>query len=239
MTPPIERWARQAVLLERKGDFTPVASVLQDIGDLAALHRQTWKQRQRAILDSGDPTMLEGVYGGLNAYPPGGQLSVTPAATTETLLWPVATWTPIPANGMLTPEVYRIAVTISVVYAATPGTSTWTTRFGQATSSPSMGAFAAVTGTASATANATLIGDITVRNTGVAGALGTTSGTAVGFFHLIGKLSGTGAVDINQVTGHTAATFDPTAAQGFAFSVNASVATQAHRTEQIHWMSWN
>jgi hypothetical protein len=239
MAPPIEQWAKQAVLLEKKGDFRPVASkeVMRDLELLMQLQSAEHITRARALKD--EPTALEGVYAGLNSYPPGGQLSVTPAATTETLLWSPSLWTPIPANGMLTPEAFRLAVTMSVVYAATPGTTTYTTRFGQLVTSPSLGAFAAITGTASATANLTLIGDITIRNNGVAGALTSTSGTTIAFFHMIGKLSGVGAVDINQITGHTAATFDPTAAQGFAFTVNASVATQVHRTEQIHWMSWN
>jgi hypothetical protein len=235
MSAPIERWAKQAVLLERKGDFSPVASksIWADIEEAKALQRQTWVQRTRALKDQ--PTALEGVYAGLNAYPPAGAVTVTPAATTETLLWTPGLYTPIPANATLSPEAYRIAITASVVYAATPGTSTYTNRWGTATTSPTMGAFAAITGTASATANWTLIGDITIRATGV----GATASSAIGFFHLLGKLSGTGATDINQVTGHTVATYDNTAAQGYVMTANTSVATQAHSMQQIHWMSWN
>lgn len=247
MSLPIERWARQAVLLERKGDFSPVASpsIWQDLADAKQLARETWKMRQRAIADAGDPTALEGVYAGLNAYPPAADLSVTSIAGTAAL-WTSSLWTPLPANGVLAPEAYRIAITANLTTAATPGNIGLDPRIGSGSTAGSavagttMGASRNVALTASITsAFYYVVGDITIRSVGAPGA----NSVAVGLFHLCCTNAATGAgpnvVAINELFGHTSASFDSSVVGGFSLGAVHTVTTITHLIKQIHWMSWN
>lgn len=251
MALPFERWAKQAVSLERKGEFAPVAptSVLDDVADLARLQRATWKQRQRAIDDTGDPTALEGVYAGLNAYPPAAALSVTSINGTAAL-WTSSLFTPIPANAILAPEAYRIAVTGNITTVATPGNIGFDPRIGagstggSAVAGTSLGASNNVALTASiSNAYFYIIGDITMRTVGAPGA----NSTAIGMFHYAssqntaGGTAGAtnGQIGHNILFGHTSASFDSSVAGGFSLGAVHTVTTITYSVQQIHWMSWN
>ena len=173
MSLPLERWARQAVLLERKGDFAPVADsrVLADVDALKALHRQQWKQRWREL--DGVPVALEGTYAGLNAYPPSADLAVTSISGTAAL-WTSSLWTPIGSNAVIAPEAYRIAMTAKITTSTTPANIGFDPRIG-AGSNGWLGdcrhARSALSTNVALTASITasyyyVIGDLTLRTVG-------------------------------------------------------------------------
>jgi hypothetical protein len=240
MAPPIERWARQAVDLERLGDFRPVApgSVMADLDAAKALQRQTWKERQRRLVVNGEPVALEGVYAGLNAYPPAGDLAAVTLGATENGFWSSSLFTPIPANGILAPEAYRIAATGNLTTPAGTQTMTITPRMGTTNAGITLGASAALSLTASITASFWyIVGDLTMRSVGAPGA----NSTAIGLFHFVGtNAAGAGAVSYNIIFGQTVATFDASVASGLWIGATTATTTgQTLTTRQVHWMSWN
>lgn len=258
MALPIERWAKQAVLLEREGNFEPVASkaVLADVNDLKAMHQETWKYREREIRASGHPVaMAEGSYAAMMAYPSPAVITTTSISGTVNL-WPQATYTPLPPNLSLAPQAYRIIIPAKLTTSTAPGnigfdvrmgsTGAWTTG-GTAigTTGATLGASTNVALTASITAAFyMIIGDITIRTVGLPGA----NSTAVGMFHYFstqatsGGLAGpavTGAGH-NLMFGGTTGSFDSTVASaGIAFGAVHTVATITHNVDQIHGCDWN
>lgn len=253
MSAPLERWARQAVLLERRGDFAPVADsrVMNDLELLKALHRQTWKTRQRELETSGDPIALEGVYGGLLAYPTAQTITTTSISGTANL-WSNLVYTPIPQNQVLAPQVYRVVIAAKLATSTSPGNfalnplinsvGTWTTGGTAVSGGSTLGATGAVALTASiATAFYYVMGDLTIRTAG-------TSSSIVAMFHCVstqatsGGLVGPAAVGagFNLLFGGTAVSVDTqTTAQSLQFGAVHTVTTITHSVEQIHWMDWN
>lgn len=256
MSLPLERWARQAVLLERKGDFTPVASrrIWDDINDAKMLQRQTWKERQRRLIMSGEPLMMpEGTYGGLLAYPPPATITTTSISGTVNL-WPQLQYSPIPINGILAPQAYRLAVCAKITTSTSPGnigfapfigaTGAWTTGGTSLATGVALGATGNVALTASITnAFYYIVGDLTIRTVGLPG----TNTTAVGMFHAVstqatsGGLAGPAVVGtgMNLLFGGTNASFDNSVASGLAFGAVHTVTTITHNVEQLHFMDWN
>jgi hypothetical protein len=253
MALPIERWARQAVLLEPKGGYEPVADkrVLQDVNDLAELHKQTWRQRERAIRRGGEfMAMAEGTYGALLAYPPAVVVTTT-SISGNVNLYPQLIYAPIPANSVLCPQAYRVIIAAKITTSTSPANltltpqinsaGTWTTGGTAVSGGQTMGATGAVALTASITAAFYyIIGDITVRTPG-------TSATAVGMFHFMstqgtsGGLAGPAAIGtgFNLIFGGTTATFDATVAQGLQFGATHTVTTITHNIDQLHFCDWN
>lgn len=269
MALPIERWAKQAVDLERKlrfgpGDIEavnllqPVADsrVLDDVRELVKLHQAQWKRRNYEIAVSGVPVaMAEGTYGAMMAYP--NPATVTTTSINGTVnLWPQNIFTPIPGNGILSPQAYRIIVCAKITTSTSPGnigfefrvgsTGSWTTG-GTAigTTGPTTGASGNVALTASITnAFYYIFGDLTVRTLGNPGA----NSTAVGMFHYLstqatsGGLAGPAAVGTghNLLFGGTNASFDSTVTgAGLALGAVHTVTTITHNVEQIHGCDWN
>lgn len=269
MALPIERWAKQAARLERKirfgpggiedvGPLMPVASakVLDDVKAMMDMHRLQWRERQRLIAEDGLLTaMAEGTYGALMAYPPAATVTTTSINGTVNL-WPQATFTPIPANGVMAPQAYRIIVCAKITTSTSPGnigfefrigsTGSWTTG-GTAigTTGPTLGASGNVALTASITnAFYYIIGDFTIRTVGNPGA----NSTAVGMFQYVstqatsGGLAGPAAVGTghNLLFGGTNASFDSTVAgAGLALGAVHTVTTITHNVEQVHAQDWN
>jgi hypothetical protein len=254
MALPLERWAKQAVLLERKGDPTPVADmrVIQDIEDLKRLHRATWGRRQLELRESGLPLMMpEGTYAGLLAYPNAQTITTTSISGTVNL-WANLVYTPIPINSVMAPQVFRIMVAAKLTTVATPAnfglnplinsTGTWTTGGTAVSGGSTMGASGNVALTASITnAFYYLIGDMTIRNAGTASVivsmfhLNSTQNTAAG---VAGPAPATAAYSL--LFGGTAVTVDTqTTAQSFQLGAVHTVATITHNIEQIHFMDWN
>jgi hypothetical protein len=248
MALPIERWAKQAVLLERNGDFTPAADkrVLADVGELKALEFQTWRQRQRALED--EPTALEGIYAGLNAYPPAADLTTKTAIAGELGLLTaaeIATYMPFAPNGLLAPEAFRVAISGNYTTSTSPGNLTITSRMGTTTSGATLGA----TGTQALVASITgggffMIGDLTIQSVGAPGA----NSKAAGFFHFMMTALALGAaaqtLTIDTLFGHTQASFDASSAAaatggGLFFGLTHTTTTPTYIPKQVHWMSWN
>lgn len=254
MSLPIERWAREAIQGEQRGDFNPVATtrVLDDVLELAALHRQMWARRQREIVLSGVPTaMPEGTYAGLLAYPTAQTVTTTSINGTANL-WSNLIYTPIPLNSVLAPQAYRVAITAKLTTSTSPGnlgfnplinsTGTWTTGGTAVSGGTTLG----VTGNVALTASITnafyyILGDLTIRSTG-------TSGSIVSMFHAMstqntaGGLAGPAIVApaFHLLFGGTTGTIDfQTTAQSFQLGAIHTVTTITHNVEQIHWMDWN
>jgi hypothetical protein len=229
---PIERWAKQATLL----DSVPRRVQESDLLDIARYQHQFWHRMGRELRN--EPTALESLYGGLLATPPAAQISTT-SINGEVGIWSAAVYTPIPANTLMVPETFRIAVTGQCTTVATPGNATWTPRIGTTTGGSALGASNAIAVTASITNSYWhLVGDLTCRTVGP-----TTTATAIGTFLLHHKFgaAGAGAVDAGGIVifGNTVATFDSTAAQGLFMGMAMTVTTVTWKVDQIHWMSWN
>lgn len=254
MAPPLERWAKQAVLLEQKGDYTPAmpASILRDVETLRSAHVHTWRRREAEIRASGVPTMMpEGTYGGLLAYPTAQTITTTAISGTANL-WSNLIYTPIPQNSILAPQAYRIAVNAKITTSTSPGNitvvpqinsvGTWTTGGTAVSGGSALGSSAALALTASITnAFYILIGDLTIRTAG-------TSSSIVGMFHFVstqgtsGGLAGPAAVGTgyNLLLGGTGVTVDTqTTAQSFQLGATHTVTTITHNVEQLHMMDWN
>lgn len=257
MSLPIEKWARQAVDLEyvgRPDKIVASTAVLDDVRDLAMLHKATWKRRERRMAEEGFPTMMaEGTYGALMAYPNPATITTTSISGTVNL-WPQLIYTPIPVNGMLAPQAFRIIVCAKITTVATPGnfglvptigaTGAWTTGGTAVAGGASLGASGNVALTASITnAFYYVIGDITIRSVGAPGA----NSTAVGMFHLnstqntaagvAGPAPATAAYSL--LFGGTNASFDTTIAGGISFGAVHTVTTITHNVEQLHGCDWN
>lgn len=254
MAIPLERWAKQAVKNEQKADFNPVADsrVMQDIELLKTLHRATWKERELAIRAGGDfVSMPEGTYGGLLAYPPAQNIATTSINGTVNL-WDNLTYTPIPKNSVLAPQVYRILIPAKFTTSTSPGnvgwnplinsTGTWTTGGTAVSGGSTMGATANIALTASITnAFYYIMGDLTIRNGG-------TSSVITSMFHSVSTqntaagLAGPAAASaaFNLIFGGTDVTVDTqTTAQSVQLGAVHTVTTITHNIQQIHWMDWN
>lgn len=257
MALPIERWARQSVDLEYMGRPDKLVAdkrVLRDIGDLAVLQKQTWKQRELRMRTQGFPTaMAEGTYGAMMAYPNPATITTTSISGTVNL-WPQLIYTPIPLNGNLAPQAYRLIVAAKITTVATPGnitfvptmgaTGAWTTGGTAVAGGATLGNTAAIALTASITnAFYYVIGDVTIRSVGVPGA----NTTAVGMFHLnstqntAAGVAGPAATSAaySLLFGGTTASFDSTIASGLALGATHTVTTITHNVEQVHGCDWN
>jgi hypothetical protein len=199
--------------------------------------RRNWKLINGRIAGSGDPTMLEGTYGGLVAYPPAQDLTAVTGGTANVAWWTPALYTPLPANSVLSPEAYRIAATGRVTSSATTQTITPNANIGTAIGT-GLGAGAAMSlGSATAVTNMLwfMLGDVTIRAAGSAG-------VAIGSFVLkITNAAGASTSIIQEIFGGAATqtAIDFTAAQGLALGATPSAAGVSVTPTQVHWMSWN
>jgi hypothetical protein len=208
--------------------------------------KRGWKLINGRLAASGAPTaMAEGTYGALAAYPlPTSEAALTLSATEQGLI-PAAhipIYTPLPINGVLAPQAYRVVLSGVFTSVATSGTLTMTPRLGNANTSPSLGASAAQTLTASLTnGQFYIMGDITIRSVGLPGA----NSTAIGTFHALAN-STVGGATTSWLwgTGATAISFDTTIAAaanggGIWFGVTFSANFPTMTLQQIHLMDWN
>lgn len=209
--------------------------------------RGEWKARTRALEAMGVPVAAEGTYGALGAYPLEAELPASNTGTTETGLLTAANaalYMPIPARATLAPQAWRYAVTGRVTTTATAANLSWTPRIGNANTSPSLGASAAIAKTISIT-NAIFIqkGDITIQRVGIAG----TNSLAVGHFNMFLNSAAGGAATV-WVWGSTAsASFDSTVAPGASANggqiwlgmTASAAAADPMIVAQVHWMDWN
>ena len=215
-------------------------------------HERPWRLHNGRLIHRsqnergfGPLAMAEGTYGALAAYPPSGSFTgIALTATEASMITAQATYLPIPANGILAPQAYRYVVAARYTVTTTPGSLVTTVRLGNANTSPSLGASAAVALTASLTnAFIMLKGDLTIRSIGLPGANSTAWGT-----HDIKVNTAVGGAYNAALWGNNAAvSFDSSltspGANGGAMwiGMNDSGATN-HATvtvDQVHFMDWN
>lgn len=254
MSATLERWAKQAVLLERKGDVSPCfsSSAMEDIDLLRRLHQMTWQRREAAIRDSGDPyAMPVGVYAAPLGFPPAQTVTTTSINGTANL-WDNLTYTPLAKNGILGLTKIRVAIDGKITTSTSPGnigfnplinsTGTWTTGGTAVSGGSTLGATGNVALTASITnAFYRIFGDLIIRNAG-------TSAVVVAMLHAVSTqgtsagLAGPAAVGtgMNLMFGGTSVTVDlQTTGQSFQIGAVHTVTTITHNIEQIHFDAWN
>lgn len=234
---PIERWAREATLLE-----PPPPRIANDLNDLLTYQRSQWPRMLKELRHGGDPQALESTFGGMVTVPNVVDGAAATGSVSEIELWGAgntARHAPIPANTAMGGEVFRLSAHGTGTTSTSPGTWVLTPRLGTTTSGGTLGASAAVTLTASITGFLWyILGDMTVRTIGSG-----TSATAIGMFHLISAPLAAGSQPVtatgSQIFGNTQATFDSTAAQGLFMGSTAGATTVSFTLRQLHWMSWN
>lgn len=250
----VERWAREEIEREKIGRFEMMASAhaMRDLDTLISFEQAKWRRRQREIILAGVPVaMAEGLYAAPGAIPPV-QTVTTTSINGSVNLWANLTYTPIPLNAIMAPQIYRIVVAAKLTTAATPGnfglnplinsTGTWTTGGSAISGGNTLGASGNVALTASITnAFYYVIGDLTIRASG-------TTGSCVGMFHLnstqntaagvAGPAPATAAYSL--LFGGTAVTPDfQTTGQSLQFAGVHTVTTITHNIEQVHFCDWN
>lgn len=209
------------------------------------VERRGWKAEGGGLALDAPLMGAEGTYGALAAYPlPTSEAALTLSATEQGLV-PAAhipIYTPLPINGILGPQAYRVIMAGVFTSVATSGNLTITPRLGNANTSPSLGASAAQLLTASLTnGQFYIMGDITIRSIGLPGA----NSTAIGTFHALTNTAVGGATtSYLWGTGATPVSFDSTIAaganggglwMGVTFTANFPTMT----LQQVHMMDWN
>jgi hypothetical protein len=231
-------------LIERQSEMDRTAN---DLHAAMQLQRGQSKQMLRELELSGVPMMAEGTYGALGSYPLQSELPSVTATTTESGLLSAANggiYMPIPSNSTLAPQAYRFVLAGRVTTTATAANYTWTIRLGNANTSPSLGASAAIAKTASIT-NAVFIekGDITIQQVGPPG----TNAKAMGHFDAKLNSVANGAY-IAWAWGSSAqASFDSTVSPNASanggqvwLGITASAAAaDPFIVGAVHYMDWN
>jgi hypothetical protein len=141
-------------------------------------------------------------------------------ATTESLLWPTALFSPINIGDIRPAKVYK--VTAGGIYSSgASGTLTITPRVGTSTSGITLGASAAYNVPVSLS-NVPWFLElmVVIRTVGLAG----TNSTAIGTGKFIGSATGTVGTALAFAFGGTSASFDASIAQGIAVGWTLSVA---------------
>lgn len=235
-------WARQAAdlrRLERRAiDPLRAAGAHEDLVAQALDETRLYKQIQRDIEMSGDPTALGGIYSGLEQMPSIKDLTTVTGSATEQALFPVANAL-IPVTPQ-SPKLYRLFASGTSTTAATPGTYTLAARVGNANTSPLFGiASGAVTPVASATAAQwSLFAVVFIRQSG-------TAGTGAGSFDFkhSATIGGGGPVTAtgNAVFGGILASTDFTLTTNGLWIgvVHATSTTNTWVPQLVAWGSWN
>lgn len=222
-------------------------ALAEDLRQAMQLGRTEWKSRYRDLALSGVPLAAEGTYGALAAYPlPAALASVTLTAS-EALLIPSANlpiYLPIPQNGVLAPQAYRVIICGSYTTAATAGSLVMTARYGNATGSPALSNAATISGYTSSLTSAFwyVMGDITIQSIGAPG----TNSKVIAQFNALCNTAVGGASSSTSFGITTPASVDTTVTAStnggcITLNVNDSGATNHGGlvVAQIHWMDWN
>jgi hypothetical protein len=233
MSTVLDRYERQAYILPLRD-----RDAHEDLVAQAVDEARTWREINRALLESGDPTMLVGGIAGLDLVPDIKDQATVTGSATEQALWPVAQ-TAVEAKPR-SPVLHRVFAGGTSTTAATPGTYTLALRLGNANTSPLFGAVSgALTPVASATAaHWRCFGVVFIRG-------GDTTGTAWGSFEFnhSGTTGGGGPVSAtgNAIFGGVSATVD------FSLTTNGIWVGVTHATSTTNtWVpqfvgkgSWN
>jgi len=156
-------------------------------------------------------------------------------ATTETGLWNVAQFTPIPANDARAGKIYRL--TASGIYSTgASGTLIITPRFGTTTGGVTLGASVTQTVPINLTNEAWFMSAILVVRT--VGASGTNSTVMLGGMFQGGGIAGTAGSSCDICFGGTSGTVDVSTASGLFIGWTLSVAGSC-TPQNIVWQSVN
>jgi hypothetical protein len=229
----LDRYERQAYILPMRG-----AKAHEDLVAQLVDEARTWREINRAILESGDPMALTGGIAGLDAVPDIKDQATVTGSATEQAMWPVAQ-TAVEAKPR-SPVLYRVFASGTSTTAAAAGTYTLALRLGNANTSPLFGAVSgALTPVNSATAAQwRCFGFVFLRGAD-------TTGTAVGSFEFnhSGTVGGGGPVSAtgNAIFGGVSATVD------FSLTTNGIWVGVTHATSTTNtWVpqfvakgSWN
>ena len=173
----LQKYERDATILQKQGNVLTDFDIRRDMQLINEAPVENWKDLQRQLDESGEPTALSGGYAGCEVTPNVSTLATVTITGTEAALWPTATWTPVAANPQ-TPKIYRVVAFGTATTAASQGTVLFNARFGQLVTSPLIGASTTAAQTASQTATPWKIdGHVLVRRGG-----GATTGEVVANF---------------------------------------------------------
>lgn len=260
MALPLERWARQATMLEPPRKFADpndeayyeklalprmadefaaedreggAVSVDELLGAAMRDGFTKWRMMNGQLRVEKQPTALEGIYAGLVAYPPAQSLTAITGGTSNVAWWSSSIYSPLPANSVLAPEAYRICATGTVTSTAASQTITPSLNCGTAVGT-GLGTGPAITlGSTITNALWYLMGDLTVRLPG-------SSGTIIGHMVLkVGTTAGASTTITHAMYGNTVQTVDFTTALGLTVGATPSASGVSVTPTQVHWMSWN
>lgn len=239
----LERYERDATILRRRSEVITDVDVRRDMQLINGVPVENWKDVQRRLDESGEPTALAGGFTGLEVTPNVATLATATITGTEAALWPTATWTPIAANPQC-PKAYKLMAFGTATSAATPGTVLFNARFGQIVTSPLIGVSTTAAQTASQTATPWRIdGYVVVRVGG-----GATTGLVVANFKYEQgtAVSGGSAVlpAMEQMFGTTTGavsvvTDGSTAAGLWMGAIAVTSTTNTFIPQGVIWASWN
>ena len=219
------------------GSFTSDDLALRDeeILWLKRQGRKDWKLINGRIVQSREPSNVEGTYGGLLAYPPAQNLGAVTGGVANVAWWSAATYTPIAPNSIMAPEAYRIAATGTITSTGAGQTIIPSVNWGTAVGTGLGTGPSVALGSTIAGALWYLLGDITIRTGG-------TAATIYGLFQLlVGTTAGAASTGvITALYGNAVQTIDVvSAATGLTVGATPSAAGVSITPTQIHWMSWN
>jgi hypothetical protein len=234
MSLPIERWARNAHLLE-----APSPRVFDDVDQLVQFERlraqNGWKQRTAQAKREG-PTAIIGGFAGLVAPPPAGALAAITGGVANVAWWSPSVYTPFPLNGLQAPEAFRLMAAGTFTSTAAGQTVTLNPAVGTVVAGVSLGSSSALALGSTVTAYWQLEADLTIRSIGPPGA----NSVAIGLFTLFfGTTAGATSTVTTSIFGLTAASFDATVAQGLLIAATPSATGISVTPQQVHFSSWN
>lgn len=189
-----------------------------------------------------DVKNMKSLFEAPEANPNLANLAAVTGGTAEVNLWSPAQWTPLPSgpgsNNYVTPgQVWELQSFGVCTYAATPGTTIFTSRVGTSATPASNtilgAASAAVAGTTQTGVSWFLNGNWYARTLGLPGA----NSAVYGKFIWTSPLSLQAAGSQGGVIFGGTATVDLSIANGVAISVTPSVTTQSFTPEMISWRS--
>ena len=147
-------------------------------------------------------------------------LAAAIVATTETQLWPAASYSPINVGDIRPGKIYKVSAG-GILSTNTTGTLIITPRIGLTVAGITMGANAAVTVPVSLTAQPWMLDFMCIiRTVGLAGV----NSTCIGNGRFVGPATGAVGTALSFAFGGVSATFDASIASGLTFGWTLSVA---------------
>jgi hypothetical protein len=214
--------------------------------------QRSWRLLNGRLIGSADdsfplgPLAAGGVYGGIAALPIPASIAGPAMSTTEAGILSagnIAVYTPMLANSITAPQMWEVGVYGTYTVGATPGTIVFTLRLGNANTSPSLGASAAITQTNLTNAFWEVTGRFTVKTVGAPGTNSKANGT---WGARVNTAVGGAFNSAEWGTGTTDASFDSTIALGtnggglWIGGTDAGATNHATYTiQQLLWGNWN